>query len=52
MIHMLLKWHHVDKCNKNWRKVDILTSILAHLSSSTLKLLHMVKINSQKYKDD
>jgi len=34
MIHMPLKWHHINKCNKNYRKVDILTSILACLSSS------------------
>jgi hypothetical protein len=33
MIHMPLKWHHVDKCNKNCKKVDVLTSILARLSS-------------------
>ncbi len=35
MIHMPLKWHHIDKSNKNCRKVDVLTSILACLSSST-----------------
>jgi hypothetical protein len=35
MIHMPLKWDHIDKCNKNCRKVDVLTSILACLSSST-----------------
>jgi hypothetical protein len=35
MIHMPLKWHHIDKCNKNCRKVDILTSILAQLNSFT-----------------
>jgi len=34
MIHMPLKWHHIDKCNKNYKKVDILTLILACLSSS------------------
>jgi hypothetical protein len=35
MIHMPLKWHHIDKCNKNCRKVDALTPILVYLSSST-----------------
>ncbi len=30
---MPLKWHHIDKCNKNCKKVDVLTSILACLSS-------------------
>jgi hypothetical protein len=33
MIHMPLKWHHIDKCNKNCRKVDVLTSILVCLGS-------------------
>jgi hypothetical protein len=33
MIHMPLKWHHTDKCNKNCRKVSVLTSILTHLNS-------------------
>jgi hypothetical protein len=33
MIHMVLKWHHIDKCNKNCIKVDVFTSILAHLNS-------------------
>jgi len=33
MIHMPLKWHHINKCNKNCKKVDILTSILACLNS-------------------
>jgi hypothetical protein len=37
MIHMSLKLHHIDKCNKNWRKVDVLTSILVRLSSSPPK---------------
>jgi hypothetical protein len=38
---MPLKWHHINKCNKNCRKVNVLTSILAHLSSSTaLKSIH------------
>jgi hypothetical protein len=23
MIHIPLKWHHIDKCNKNCKKVDI-----------------------------
>jgi len=50
MIHMSLKWHHIDNHNKNSKKIDILTSILAHLNSSAPKLLHLVKINSQKYK--
>jgi hypothetical protein len=27
MIHMLLKWHHIDKCIKNYKKVDFWTSI-------------------------
>jgi hypothetical protein len=31
MIQLPLKWHHIDKCNKNCRKVDI----LACFSSST-----------------
>jgi hypothetical protein len=34
MINMPLKWHHIDKCNKNCRKNDVLISILACLSSS------------------
>ncbi len=34
MIHMPIKWHHIDKCNKNCKKIDILTSILVHLSSN------------------
>jgi len=34
MIHMPLKWHHKDKCNKKYRKVDVLTPILACLRSS------------------
>jgi len=33
MIHMTLKWHHIDKCNKNCTKVDVLTPTLACLSS-------------------
>jgi hypothetical protein len=33
MIHMPLKWHHINKCNKNCKKIDVLTSILVHLSS-------------------
>jgi hypothetical protein len=37
MIHMPLKWHHIDKCNKNCKKIDVLTSILARLNSSTPK---------------
>ncbi len=37
MIHMPLRLHHIDKCNKNWRKVDVLTSILARLGSSPPK---------------
>jgi len=32
---MLLKWHHIDKCKKNCKIVNILTSILDRLSSST-----------------
>jgi hypothetical protein len=35
MIHMPLQWQHINKCNKNCRKVDILTSNLVHLNSST-----------------
>jgi hypothetical protein len=31
-----------DKCNKNCKKVDISASILAHLSSSALKLTPFV----------
>ncbi len=51
---MPLKWHHIDKCNKNCRKVDILRSILVCLSSSTpwwlsqlntLPCSHLVCIN-------
>jgi hypothetical protein len=34
MIHMSLKWHHIDKRKKNSRKVHIFISILVHLSSS------------------
>jgi hypothetical protein len=34
MIPMPLKWHHIDKCNKNCKFFDILALILAHLSSS------------------
>ncbi len=36
MIHMPLKWHHIDECNKNYQKFNVLTLILvhwAHLSS-------------------
>jgi hypothetical protein len=33
MIHMPLKWHHIDKYSNNCKKVDILTSILVRLSS-------------------
>ncbi len=36
MVHMPLKWHHIDTCNKNCKKIDILTSTLVHLSSSAL----------------
>jgi len=38
MIHVPLKWHHIDKCNKNCRQVNVLTSILARLSSSAPKI--------------
>jgi hypothetical protein len=34
MIHMPLKWHHIEKCNKNCKKVDFLELILARLNSS------------------
>ncbi len=34
MLHMSLKWHHIDKSNKNCKKIDVFTSILASLNSS------------------
>ncbi len=34
-IHMSLKWHHINKCNKNCKNISILISILARLNSST-----------------
>ncbi len=33
-VDILFVNNHIDKCNKNYKKVDILTSILACLSSS------------------
>jgi hypothetical protein len=38
MIHMPLKWHHIDKCNNNYKNVDVLTSILVCLNSFTLNM--------------
>jgi hypothetical protein len=35
MINMPLKCHHIEICNKNYRKIDTLKRILAHLYSST-----------------
>jgi len=45
MFHMLLKWHYIDKCNKNCKRVDVLTSILAHLSSSPQGILLLRLVN-------
>jgi hypothetical protein len=42
MIRMPLKWHHINKYNKNCRKVDILTSILACLNSSAPQSVWLV----------
>jgi len=33
MIHMLLKWDRINKCNKNNKTIDVLTLILACLNS-------------------
>jgi transposase len=35
IIHMPLKWHHINKCNNNCKKIDVLISILVHLNSFT-----------------
>jgi hypothetical protein len=45
MIHMLLKWHHIDKCNKNCRKVDVLKSILACLGSFAREIILLKLVN-------
>jgi hypothetical protein len=45
MIHMLLKWHHIDECNKNCKKVNVLTSILAHLSSYARRIILLRLVN-------
>ncbi len=44
-----IKVHHIDKCNKNCRKVDIFTSILACLSSSAPILLLEIKTNCKDW---
>ncbi len=49
MIHMPLKWHHINKCNKNCKKVDVLTSILACLSSFAPQ--HLFDISRQLQND-
>jgi hypothetical protein len=49
MIHMPLKWHHIDKCNKNCWKINILESILAHLNPSTPKISFYEFFFGQKY---
>jgi hypothetical protein len=34
MIHMPLKWHHIDTYDKNYKKVDILTLGCVHNTRS------------------
>jgi hypothetical protein len=43
MIHMPLKWHHINKCNKKYRKIDILTRLS---SSAPQTKNYMRKITS------
>jgi hypothetical protein len=39
MIHMPLKWRRIDECNKNCKKIDVLTLIfLVRLNSFTLNM--------------
>jgi hypothetical protein len=45
MIYMPLKWHHIDKCSKNCKKIDVLTSILAHLNSSACMIILLRLLN-------
>ncbi len=50
MIHMPLKWHHIDKCNKNYIKIDVLTSISTCLSSFTpiTQMVSFIHIGEEK----
>jgi hypothetical protein len=53
MIHMPLKWHHIDTCNKNYKKVDFLTLGCVHNTRSQgLRVQHIKSCTPMTLKND